>query len=233
MCLDAGAEYLIKSTTPPDTCQSMISFDSDVMTFGNTSFPMYLRGSEVDVISEDRLNLTASGGEVDISSSGAYNIVLNPGTTGNVDVDGASLLLDNGKYLMGYQSSYKNMIGFNSTVLEIGSSTNNIEFVTSGDIRLARYGSSVRMQWSGGTWAEVITMENTDQFCVGFLTSGTFVRGGADSDGDEILKFQGRLTTTPTTSHLDPGQWCMVKQGGNVRLAYNDAGTIVESANFT
>jgi hypothetical protein len=177
ICLPAGSEYQIKSTSPADTCQNMISFDSDVMIFGNTSFPMNVYGTTTEVRAET--------GEVTITSVAAgKDIVLSPGsgvTPGDVMIKRGDVVLDDNFGIRGIVSggTEKLLIRMNqgstpNNIVEIGDSgfANIVEFVTTGNIRLARYGSTVQMQENGLTWLDMLSINASDEKIFGATASG-------------------------------------------------------------
>jgi len=145
ICLDAGAEYQIKNTSL--NCQNMISFDSNIMTFGNTSYSMNLRGSSVNVESEGSLYLIGDG-TTSLSSSAGNNITLSPGSAisptdvvvaqGDLWMNDGNVMLQNNNALTGEVTggTDKILIRMNENIIEIGDNiyANVTEFVTNGAV---------------------------------------------------------------------------------------------------
>lgn len=210
ICLDKNSEYQIKNSS--DVCQDMISFDGNIMVFGNTTYPMDLYGSSTDIF--------ANTGDVSIYASAAgQDINLVPGTVGtpgDVMITRGDVILDDSFGIRGIVSggAEKLLIRMNQTgnIVEIGDAAyaNVVEFVTTGNIRLARYGSTVQMQENGLAWLDMLSINASDEKIFGATASGVSRLKGANV-------------------YLDASAGANINWGGSSSLTFSGGGVIMSS----
>ena len=233
ICLPTGEAFQIKNTS--NSCRDMVRFLSNVMYFGDDSYPMNVDGSTVHIDSGGTLTLTGtaininseSNGDIDINSTGA--LILD--ASGIVYLHSAADLI----YIQDYNVALMGRIAGSATYYEmvkvgvsegtsnhavLGSTGLNTTVMANTVVRLGRYESKVHLQQSTGTYYQALWAEGDD------LKIGT-------ADWDKLIcTFSGEINLTAGAGiRLEPGASQVITAAGildvndNLRLQYSDPGS--------
>lgn len=165
---------------------------------------LYFNASNRFEVGDDSYDLLLSGDDITLSSEGTLYL----GTVGNAITClaeiGAGYGIDVGTY--GVSASGNLMLDYAAGWLELGGGATGGIQNTAGEFRLLPYGSSVRMQWSGGTWAEYISIDATDKLSIGYSTKDTHIVGNditSQSLSATFLATNGNATLKTTGAASD------------------------------